>query len=407
MKKILIIIIVIAALSFSGCDAVLQALQEYDNSQTTTSSQQAAEDTDAPALPDIDFSQTDLFEDGYQIVEFDHAPDGDTAIFIVDGSYIKTRFLGVDTTEMSTDSGVPEPWAEQAKEFTNDMLNNANQIILELDDSDTFDDYDRLLAWIWVDGKLLNFMLAQTGFADVKYLYDDYKYNDYLLDAEYAAQNQGLGIWGNDEPYYNPDNNYTLQTDSSADSDYISIKAARSMAAGTTVQIRGTITAKIGYNAFIQDETAGIYVFTNNKKFNSLDAGNEISIRATLQDYNGLLELVDFNDSDIIVLSENNTVSPKTITLIELSDNIEGQYVKIQNAEITYVDYTSGERGYSVFITQNGTVGEIRVDKYLGSYPEPSYFTVGSIVNITGNVAQHYDSIQIMISGTEDIEIIK
>ena len=107
------------------------------------------------------------------------------------------------------------------------------------------------------------------------------------------------------------------------------------------------------------------YVFTNNKKFNSLDAGNEISIRATLQNYNGLLELVDFNDSDIIVLSENNTVSPKTITLIELSDNIEGQYVKIQNAEITYVDYTSGERGYSVFITQNGTVGEIRVDKYL------------------------------------------
>ena len=287
-------------------------------------------------------------------------------------------------------------------------MRDANQVILDLDEnSDTFDDYDRLLVWIWADGQLLNYILAQKGYADVKYLYDDYKYNDYLLDAEYAAQNQNLGIWGEDIPYYNPEENYSISEAQSPDeSSAMTIREVRRLLEGTKVNITGIISAQIGYNAFIQDETGGIYIFTNNKKFYSLEKGNEITIQATLQDYNGLLELVAFKDNDILVLSEGNTLYPKTITLDLLSESVEGEYIKIQNSEINFIDYKPGEKGYSLFITQNGTIGEIRVDKYLESYPEPSLYKIGDIINVTGNIAQHYDSYQIMISSTDDIEII-
>ena len=414
MKKFLILILIILFLSLAGCDAVIEALETYDNESTDSTSQESSEQVEnnnsvvselyanMPSLPNLNYTNLDLFEDGYQIVDFDHAPDGDTAIFIIDNSYIKTRFFGVDTTEMSPDSGIPEPWAQQAKEFTNDMLNNANEIILELDDnSDAFDNYDRLLAWIWVDGQLLNYMLAAHGFADVKYLYDDYKYNDDLLDAEYLAQSRDLGIWGDDEPYYNPDDNFSIPL---SENEYpLQISEARNASEGSTVTVQGIITNTIDNNAFMQDETGGIYIFANNQEFHSLEIGNEIIIEGKLQNYNNLLEIVNFDDSDIQIVSKNNKIEPTLITLVDIAESYEGQYIKVNNVKITFVDYNKNEKGYSIFVTQGDVVGEIRVDKYLSSYPDPASFNEGDIINVTGNIAQHYDAYQIMIADSSSI----
>ena len=415
MKKTIAFILVILLLFASGCETVLDVLEKYENitdqsSELTTVQPSNDENNNIgnlynnmPILPDLDYQDTDLFEDGYQVVEFDHAPDGDTAIFLVGDAYLKTRFLGVDTKEMSTDSGIPEPWATEAKEYTNDMLSNADEIILELDDNcDTFDKYDRLLAWIWVDGQLLNYMLASRGFADVKYLYDDYKYNDDLLDAEYLAQSRELGIWGNDEPYYNPAENYS--SNNITQENYITISEARNANIGSKVKIKGVITNKIENNAFMQDQTGGIYIYTNNENFYALATGNEIIIQGEIADYNGLLEIINFNDSDIKVVSENNDAEPTVIPLSQVSEDMEGQYVRVENAEITFVEYNEGEKGYSIFISQNDVSGEIRIDKHLTSYPNPSSLQVGDIINVVGNIAQHYDSYQIIIS--DDMSIM-
>ncbi|MEX1377120.1 MAG: thermonuclease family protein [Eubacteriales bacterium] len=413
MKNIILIMILAASLVFSsGCSQMIDAIVENEKvtqsdialatvAPEITSESYSGTYKNTPQLPNIDFSQMDLFEDGYQIVDFDHAPDGDTAIFIVGDSYLKTRFLGVDTKEMSTDSGIPELWAQQAKEFTNYMLINADEIILELDNnSDVFDAYDRLLAWIWVDGQLLNYMLAESGYADVKYLYDDYKYNDYLLDAEYHAQNEDRGIWGDDEPYFDP-NDLTL-SDIAKDG-IISISQARDMPDGSKVQIHGTVTSKIGNNVFLQDDTAGIYIYAGSKSYSALTVGNQISIEGTITDYNGLLEIADINESDIKIISSHNEIPPMLITLAQVGEKMESQLVKVENAKITFVDYKSDEKGYTIFIEQNGAIGEVRIDKYLKSYPSPESLIIGSYIDIVGNVAQHYDSYQIMISSERDI----
>jgi micrococcal nuclease len=154
-----------------------------------------------PFLRHIDYSKMDLFEDGYQEVKVDFCADGDTANFIVGNQKHKTRFLAVNTPEKDPQLREVEPWGNYASKFTKDALNNADEIILELDaDSDVFDKYGRLLAWVWLDGKLLNYVLVDESLANVAYLYGDYKYTDELQDIEAVRKKQKKRIWGEKDP---------------------------------------------------------------------------------------------------------------------------------------------------------------------------------------------------------------
>ncbi len=148
-----------------------------------------------PSLPDMDFSDMSFEEDGYEVVTIASISDGDTAHFIMDDEDVKCRFLAINTPEISGESG-PEPYAKEASEYTKAMLMNAHEIILEKDSaSDSYDRYGRLLTWVWVDGELLNYGLVEKGLAQVAYLYDDYTYNEDLIELEALAKLYQVGIW--------------------------------------------------------------------------------------------------------------------------------------------------------------------------------------------------------------------
>lgn len=149
------------------------------------------------ALPVQPSEEAQLFVDGYESVDYIKGIDGDTAVFMVDGSPMKTRFLAIDTPETNIETLGIEPWGIEAKAFTAEALENAAEIVLEIDDgSDLYDQYQRLLAWIWVDGELLNGALVREGLAEVRYLYGDYRYTDDLLELQAEAKSQKRGIWG-------------------------------------------------------------------------------------------------------------------------------------------------------------------------------------------------------------------
>ena len=122
--------------------------------------------------------------------------DGDTARFIVNNEEEIVRFLAIDTPETSHPTIGKEPFGPQASNFTCDSLRNASEITLEFDpDSDKKDKYDRLLAWVFVDGKLLQEELVSEGLAEVAYLYGDYKYTYKLEDAQEIAKENKKNIW--------------------------------------------------------------------------------------------------------------------------------------------------------------------------------------------------------------------
>ena len=131
--------------------------------------------------------------------------DGDTAWFIVDGKSIKTRFLAIDTPEATNKT---EIYGKEASKYTCDLLTNANKIELEYDNnSNKKDKYDRHLVWVFVDDKLLQLDLIKNGYAEVAYLYGDYKYTYLLQNAEDHAKKNNLGIWND-----NGNTNYEKET---------------------------------------------------------------------------------------------------------------------------------------------------------------------------------------------------
>lgn len=129
-------------------------------------------------------------------VTLDACVDGDTAKFVTSKGSQSIRFLAIDTPEYTTQK---EDFGKDASDFTCNYLTNAKEIILELDpNSSEYDKYNRLLAWIWVDGLLLQDELVKAGLAEVTYLYGDYKYTDLLKDHEAIAKTDKLNIWSNE-----------------------------------------------------------------------------------------------------------------------------------------------------------------------------------------------------------------
>ncbi len=132
-------------------------------------------------------------------VKFDSCVDGDTAKFLYKNEIITTRFLAIDTPETKHPTKPVEAWGKEASDYTCNKIKNANKIVLEYDDnSDEVDKYNRHLAWVWVDNKLLQKELISKGYAKVAYLYGNYKYTKELQEIEKTAIDKKLGIWSDD-----------------------------------------------------------------------------------------------------------------------------------------------------------------------------------------------------------------
>ena len=225
-------------------------------------------DYSMPILPNLNFENLNLYENGYEIVEFRSISDGDTATFVVGGLPIATRFLAVDTPEVNSSTAGQEPWALAAKDYTEDKLRNAQTIILELDaNSDIFDKYDRLLAWVWVDGELLNYMLVNEGLAYVKYLYGDYRYSAIMIKIEANAQKQKIKVWGELDPGFDYEDE-TIRAD---------ISTIRNLDKGKSVVVTGVVTNTIEKNAFIEYANNFGYAFQILDDLSTPDESNPLT----------------------------------------------------------------------------------------------------------------------------------
>ena len=142
-------------------------------------------------------------------VKFSKCVDGDTIKVLLDGKERTVRLLAVDTPESVHPSKGVEFFGKEASDYTCNTVTNAKKIELEYDEnSDKEDKYDRLLAWVFIDSELLQDKLIQGGYAEVAYLYGDYKYTNLLKDHQAIVETKKLGIWNNlEREEYNNQNN--------------------------------------------------------------------------------------------------------------------------------------------------------------------------------------------------------
>jgi micrococcal nuclease len=114
--------------------------------------------------------------------------DGDTARFENIG---RVRFLYIDTPELYP---TPQAYAQEAADFTCDLLTNASNIYIEYDGR-RVDDYERVLGWIWVDDKLLQEEIVKAGYVGRFYNYENVRYKARIDQAFQKAKQNKVGMF--------------------------------------------------------------------------------------------------------------------------------------------------------------------------------------------------------------------
>lgn len=169
--------------------------KQETNSQTTVREKEIA------ITPDYAEKAT-----GKKLVEvkYLHANDGDTINVEWNGEKRRVRLLMIDTPEMNYDKGEPMPYAEDAKNFTQSLMKNAKKVELLFDKGPQEDDYERLLAYVYVDGKMLQESLLEEGLAAMRYINKpNNTLEKELRDVQKKAEQAKRNIWSIDGYFEN------------------------------------------------------------------------------------------------------------------------------------------------------------------------------------------------------------
>ncbi|WP_419892569.1 DUF5689 domain-containing protein [Paenibacillus xylanexedens] len=173
----------------------------------------------------------------------------------------------------------------------------------------------------------------------------------------------------------------------------ITVAEARTKAAGTTVTIEGVVTTEpgaFGGQAFyLQDETAGIYVFQHTSGFH---AGDKVKVTAATTIYNSEFEL-----TDIVAIEKTGTASvPAPIEVTAITDANQGQLVQLKNVKIENIISATPVGSFEFdAVAADGTSTHIRVDTRTGVTETSFPYAAGDKIDITGVSAIFKDVYQL------------
>lgn len=150
---ILVLILIISGISF------------FSNNQKKIPNKSNASQTQVEST--VDFS-------GYNkskkyTLEVGKVADGDTFHVRLDGKEFKIRLLLIDTPETAKEGKAAQPFADQAKQRTEELLKKAKKVEGKFDVGDYTDKYGRALMYVYLDGKLLQQTLVEESLARVGY----------------------------------------------------------------------------------------------------------------------------------------------------------------------------------------------------------------------------------------------
>lgn len=125
--------------------------------------------------------------------------DGDTIKIDINWLMQSVRLIGIDAPENSTlRYGHTECYGTESKQYLSEIILN-KEIILEFDETqDRVDKYDRILAYVWLEGENVNELMVKWWFAN-EYTYNNpYKYQSLFKSAETSAKTGKLWMRSDD-----------------------------------------------------------------------------------------------------------------------------------------------------------------------------------------------------------------
>lgn len=104
----------------------------------------------------------------------------------------RVRLIGFDAP-----TPAQRPWGKEAMDF----LRQVDKETIQLEfDQERQDSFDRLLAYVWHNGALLNLGMVAEGHALMDSRLPNIRYEDELRRGQESARLQGLGIWNPANP---------------------------------------------------------------------------------------------------------------------------------------------------------------------------------------------------------------
>lgn len=130
--------------------------------------------------------------DSYEVL---YAIDGDTLLLLMNGEKATVRLIGIDAPESvhpEAEKNTPEGSraAQRMRELT-----AGRRVALEYD-AERVDRYGRTLAYVWLDGTLLEDLLLSEGLARTMPMEPNTRYERHFARLEEKAEKEGAGFWG-------------------------------------------------------------------------------------------------------------------------------------------------------------------------------------------------------------------
>lgn len=116
-------------------------------------------------------------------IELERVVDGDTIIIHdANGKQVRVRLTGIDAPEsVHEDESRNTDEGREASKFLQELLSNVDTVYLEMDVEEK-DQYDRTLAYVWIDTGstyiMVNEIMLATGHAKPVYIKPNLKYAD-------------------------------------------------------------------------------------------------------------------------------------------------------------------------------------------------------------------------------------
>jgi micrococcal nuclease len=139
-------------------------------------------------------SNAPAYPEGFTTAIVTRVVDGDTVVVQVRGEESRVRYIGIDTPDVVNLARPAECFGDEASDRNRELV-EGKTVGLEMDVSET-DRYGRLLRYVWLDGRMINAVLVEEGYATAERFPPDVKRAELLAGLEAAAQSAGLGLWG-------------------------------------------------------------------------------------------------------------------------------------------------------------------------------------------------------------------
>jgi micrococcal nuclease len=197
IQRIIVILIAIAVSVF---------VPELINSQNTTDIDLNS-NTDNNDIATID---TELEEQDTKLdaVKFVRTVDGDT-IIVEDssGEHKRVRMIGIDTPEsVAKEEERNNEYGVMSSDFTKKLLTDAQTLYLEYDIDDD-DQYDRILAYLWledvsdtfdeenIENSMVNAIIIKNGYGIAKRYEPTVAHDEVLQKLMNTAKENNTGLW--------------------------------------------------------------------------------------------------------------------------------------------------------------------------------------------------------------------